>query len=161
MNVDAAHKSPWAIAEVVFGLPFLIGIALHFVAPWTLPPGTVRQIVIPLGIVLLLSGIGVISLARRALARFRQPTDPGQPTSQIVTTGVYALSRNPLYLGAVLVLAGLALAFNLLWAGVLLLPAVLLCHYVLIVPEERYLAARFGATYQAYTTSVRRWLGRK
>lgn len=161
MNMDAAHQSSWAIAEVVFGIPFLLGVALHFVAPLALPPGTVRQLLIPVGITLIVIDIGLIVLARRALARFRQPTDPGQPTSVIVTTGVFAFSRNPLYLAALLVLLGLALALNLLWAGVLLLPAVILSHYVLIVPEERYLAAKFGATYQAYTTSVRRWLGRK
>lgn len=160
MNSDAAHKNSWTIAEVIFGLPFLIGIVLHFVAPLALSPGLVRQLLLALGIVLVFIGIVVIVLARRELARFQQPTDPGQPTSQLVTTGVFALSRNPLYLAAVLLLLGLALAFNLLWAGVLLLPAVVLCHYVLILPEERYLAAKFGA-YQAYTASVRRWFGRK
>ncbi len=161
MNTDAAHQSPWAIGEVVFGIPFLIGIALHFVAPLGVSAGTIRQLLMAVGIVLLLIGIGVIVLARRALARFQQPTDPGQPTSQMVTSGIFALSRNPLYLGAVLCLVGLALTFNLLWAGVMLLPAMVLCQYVLIAPEERYLAAKFGEGYQAYTASVSRWLGRK
>lgn len=161
MNRDAAHHSGWTIAEVVFGIPFLIGVALHFVAPLALPSGTVRLFLILVGVLLTMLGLGVLGLARRELARFRQPTDPGQPTSQLVTTGVFAFSRNPLYLAAVLVLLGLALAFKLLWAGVLLLPAVVLCHYVLIRPEERYLAAKFGADYQTYRTSVRRWLGRQ
>jgi protein-S-isoprenylcysteine O-methyltransferase Ste14 len=161
MNVDAAHKNRWAIAEVVFGIPFLLGIALHFIAPLALSPGTMRQLLIPAGIVLMLIGIGVIVLARRELARFQQPTDPGRATSQLVTTSVFAFSRNPLYLAAVLVLVGLALALNLLWAGVMLLPAVVLCHYVLIAPEEHYLTAKFGEGYQSYCASVRRWFGRK
>lgn len=161
MKVDAAHHSGWTIAEVVFGIPFLLGVALHLVAPLVLPTGTVRLFLILVGVVLTMIGLGVIVLARRELARFRQPTDPGQPTSQLVTTGVFAFSRNPLYLAAVLVLFGLALAFNLVWAGVLLLPAVVLCHYVLIRPEERYLAAKFGESYQRYTASVRRWFGRQ
>ena len=46
------------------------------------------------------------------------------------------------------------------WILILLLPALVLCHYVLIVPEERYLAAKFGAEYQAYAATVHRWLGR-
>ncbi|MCB0085096.1 MAG: isoprenylcysteine carboxylmethyltransferase family protein [Caldilineaceae bacterium] len=161
MKTDAAHQSPWAIAEVVFGIPFLIGVALHFVAPLTWPTGIARPLVIGVGIVLLLSGIGLIVLARRALARFQQPTDPGRATSQLVTSGVFAFSRNPLYLAAVLVLLGLALAFNLLWAGIMLLPAAVLCHYMLIAPEERYLAAKFGTDYRDYRATVRRWLGRK
>ena len=43
---------------------------------------------------------------------------------------------------------------------VLLLPALVACHYVLIGPEERYLAARFGEEYCMYAASVHRWIGR-
>jgi len=161
MQTNAAHHSPWTIAEVIFGIPFLVGVALDLVAPLTLPLGTGRPLFIAVGIGLLGIGLWLIGSARRELGRFRQPTDPGQPTSQLVTTGVFAYSRNPLYLAAVLVLLGLALVFKLLWAGVLLLPAMVLCHYVLIRPEERYLAAKFGADYQTYTAAVRRWLGRR
>jgi hypothetical protein len=42
-----------------------------------------------------------------------------------------------------------------------LLVSLIVCHYVLIVPEEKYLAAKFGAEYEAYTATVQRWLGRK
>ena len=55
---------------------------------------------------------------------------------------------------------GVALAFNLPWILVLLLPALVACHYILIAPEERYLAAKFGQEYRAYLASVPRWLGR-
>lgn len=161
MSVDSAHKSRWAIAEVVFGIPFLISIALHFVAPVSLAQGILRLILVPVGIVLIIIGIGIIVLARRELAHFHQPTDPGHPTSKVVNTGVFALSRNPLYLGGVIVLLGLALAFNMLWALIALLLSIILCLYVLIIPEERYLAAKFGEAYKAYTASVRRWFGRK
>jgi protein-S-isoprenylcysteine O-methyltransferase Ste14 len=65
------------------------------------------------------------------------------------------------YLGSVLVLLGTALALNLLWALVTLPLSIVLCHTILIGPEERYLAAKFGAEYTEYAASVRRWLGRK
>jgi len=167
MNADsahqsnAAHQSRWAIGEVVFGIPFLVGIALHVLLPFSLPQGVLRQVLIPLGGVLILTGTGFIVSARRAFARFRQPTDPGQPTSQVITTGVFAISRNPLYLGAAFLFGGVALMMNVLWTLATLLVSIVLCHYVLIVPEERYLAAKFGEAYTAYTATVRRWLGRK
>ena len=161
MSVDSAHKSRWEIGEVVFGIPFLVSIAMHFLVPFSLPQGIFRQALIPVGIVLILIGIRLIALARREFASFSQPTDPGQPTSRIVNTGVFAISRNPLYLGGVIVFLGLALALNMLWALVTLLLSIILCHYVLIVPEERYLAAKFGEEYKEYTASVHRWLGRK
>ena len=161
MDVDSAHKSSWEIAEVVVGVPFLIGIAIQFIVPFSLPQGILRQVLIPVGIALILIGLGFIVLARREFAYFSQPTDPGHPTSKVIKTGVFAISRNPLYLGGVLVFWGMALALNLLWTLVMLLLSIILCHYVLIIPEEQYLAAKFGDEYKEYTASVHRWLGRK
>ena len=159
--MDSAHKSNWEIAEVVFGVPFLVGIGLHFAIPFSLPPGILRQVLIALGIVLLIIGLGFIVLARREFAHYRQPTDPGQPTSKIVKTGVFSISRNPLYLGGVIVFLGIALLLNMLWALITLLLSTILCLYVLIMPEEKYLAAKFGREYKDYTATVHRWLGRK
>lgn len=161
MNVDSAHESKWKIAEVVFGIPLLLSIAAQFVLPLSFPKEIPSQILILAGIIFAGTGISIIVLARRELAHFRQPTDPGHPTSRIVTTGVFAISRNPLYLGCVLILFGIALAFNTLWVLAALLLAFILCHYVLIVPEEKYLAAKFGDEYRAYRAAVRRWFGRK
>ena len=161
MRVDSAHKSSWEIAEVVFEIPFLISIAINFVVPFSLPQGIFRQILIPVGIVLIIIGIGLIVLARRELAYFSQPTDPGHPTSKVIKTGVFAISRNPLYLASVMVFLGLALALNMLWAVVMLLLSIIICLYVLIIPEEQYLAEKFGEEYKEYTASAHRWLGRK
>jgi protein-S-isoprenylcysteine O-methyltransferase Ste14 len=161
MNVDSAHKSRWEIAEVVFGIPFLISVAIHFVVPFSLPQGIFRQILTPMGIILIIIGIGFVVLARREFAYFNQPTDPGHPTSKVVNTGVFGISRNPLYLASVILFLGLALALNMLWAVVMLLFSIVICIYVLIIPEEQYLAAKFGEEYKEYTASVHRWLGRK
>ena len=56
---------------------------------------------------------------------------------------------------------GLALTFNLLWALAALLFSTVLCHYVLILPEERYLQGKFGEEYTQYTHAVGRWFGRR
>jgi protein-S-isoprenylcysteine O-methyltransferase Ste14 len=61
------------------------------------------------------------------------------------------LSVLPLYFGA-------SLLFRLPWAWVLLLPMFLALHFGVIIPEEKYLEARFGDTYLSYTLEVRRWL---
>ncbi len=160
MPVEAAHKSHWEISEVVFGIPLLTAIGLQWVVPLSLPQGLGRQILIPVGVALIVAGIALIVLARREFARYGQPTDPGRPTGRIVTTGIFAISRNPLYLGCAVLLAGLALAFNAFWILVLLAPALVACHTVLIAPEEKYLSAKFGEEYRAYAASVHRWLGR-
>ncbi len=160
MSRASAHTSRWAIAEVVFGLPFLVGIVLHLIMPRSLPYGRFALVFTLGGVVLLILGVVLIVLARRALVRRAQPTDPGHPTTRLVTTGIFGVSRNPMYVGAVCVLLGLALVINLPWAVLSLLPASIACHYVLIVPEERYLTAMFGDEYQRYAAAVHRWIGR-
>lgn len=165
---DFAHKSWWQIFEVVFGIPFFAAIGLQLLVPFSLPLGLLAQTIIPgdialflLGVALFVVGAAIIMKARRELARHGQPTDPGLATSKIVTTGVFSISRNPVYLGGVCVIAGFALALNLPWVLVLLPAAVVACHYVLIAPEERYLAAKFGDEYARYAASVHRWIGRR
>jgi len=160
MSTDVAHKSWWQISEVVFGIPFLVALALQLAVPLSLPRGSLAPAIIPAGAALIVVGVALIVLARREFAQRGQPTDPGRPTTQVVTTGVFSVSRNPIYLGAACFLAGVALAVNLPWALVLLLPSLVDCHYVLIAPEERYLVAKFGEEYRVYAATVHRWIGR-
>lgn len=161
MSNDVAHKSWWQIFEVVFGIPFLVAIALQLIVPISLPPGFITPARILGGAILIVVGIRLAVLARREFARYGQPTDPGLPTSKIISTGVFSISRNPLYLGGVFILAGISLAFNLPWVLILLIPSMIACHYILIAPEENYLAAKFGENYRIYIATVRRWIGRK
>jgi len=160
MSIDVAHKSWWQIFEVVFGIPFLAAIALQLVVPLSFPRGFLTPAIISGGAVLITVGAALVVLARREFAQHGQPTDPGLPTSRLVTTGVFSVSRNPLYLGGVCILVGIALALNLPWVLALLLPAIVACHYVLIAPEERYLTAKFGEKYRVYVATVHRWIGR-
>jgi len=156
MSIDAAHKSWRQISEVIFGIPFLAAIALQGLVPFSFPGGILTPIRMLLGSVFIILGVGLIVLARWEFARRNQPTDPGYPTTSMVTTRVFNVTRNPIYLGAASFLGGIALAFNLPWVLALLIPALLACHFVLIAPENRYLAGRFGETYLAYTAHVHR-----
>ena len=156
-NNDAAHSSPWATSEVIW----LVGVALAVVLEYPFPislegilPMAVR---IGLGVILLIGGAALVALAQRALNEADQPSGPGQPTTAIVCGGVYAYSRNPTYLGGLLALAGIALATNWPWLLILLIPMAIAIDLILIRPEERYLAAKFGADYEAYRSRVRRW----
>jgi len=161
MSNDVAHKSWWQIFEVVFGIPFLVAIALQRAAPVPFPSGFLTPARISGGAILIVVGIRLVVLARREFSQYGQPTDPGLPTSRIISTGVFSISRNPLYLGGVFILAGISLTFNLPWILILLIPSIVVCHYILIAPEERYLAAKFGEQYRMYTATVHRWIGRK
>lgn len=161
MANGSAHKRWWQIFEVVFGIPFLVAIALQLVIPIPLSRGFLTPALIPAGIILIMVGVAIVGLTRREFVRHAQPTDPGYPTNKIISTGVFSISRNPLYLGGVLSLAGISLAFHLIWGLILLIPSLVVCHIILIVPEESYLADRFGKEYREYTGKVHRWVSRK
>ena len=160
MATDAAHTRWWQISELVFGIPLLAAIALQLALPVSIPYGLLAPAVMIAGAALIIAGTALVILARREFARHGQHTDPGHPTSKVMTTGVFSISRNPLYLGIVCFLVGIALAFDLTWVLVLLVPAIAACHHILIAPEEKYLASKFGQEYAMYAASVHRWLGR-
>ncbi len=113
------------------------------------------------GILLIFIGWIVIALARKELARMGQPTDPGHPTVKIVTTGVFSVSRNPMYLGCVILILGLACCLNNIYITMALIVSIVLCEIILIRPEERYLENKFSEEYDQYSCSVCRWLGKK
>jgi protein-S-isoprenylcysteine O-methyltransferase Ste14 len=111
---------------------------------------------------LLFASIGGV-FAVTGVAGFRRakttvnPTKP-QTTSSLVTAGIYQYTRNPMYVGLLLVIVGWAAFLSSLWA---LLGPVAFALYITrfqIIPEERVLSGLFGAEYIAYQTRVRRWL---
>ena len=76
----------------------------------------------------------------------------------MIDRGPFAWSRNPLYLGLLVFSAGVALVAGSLWALVALPLEWALLQWGAVLPEERYLSPKFGATYVDYTERVRRWL---
>lgn len=83
---------------------------------------------------------------------------PFAPTTAIIDTGPFALTRNPLYLSMTLLYTGLTLIINTIWP-LLLLPFVLVVvQRGVIEREERYLERKFGEEYLSYKSRVRRWL---
>ena len=98
--------------------------------------------------------IDVVGLPTRAGSNV--PTN--LPTTTIVDAGPYRFTRNPIYLGMVLGLIGLAIAINSLWLLMMLVPFALVIRYGVITREEAYLERKFGDVYRRYCARVRRWL---
>ena len=102
---------------------------------------------------LLLDGMAAGLFRRRGTA-----VEPWKPSTALVIEGPYRFSRNPIYLGFAVTYVGLAIAMNSWVALLLLLPCIVVVDRFVIQREERYLAAKFGAGYEAYRARVRRWL---
>jgi protein-S-isoprenylcysteine O-methyltransferase Ste14 len=111
---------------------------------------------------LVLVGTG-LAIAIAGIVQFRRAgttTNPFHPdaASSLVDDGIYRFTRNPMYLGMLLTLLGWAAFLASPMALVLTPLFVLYMNRFQIGPEERALSARFGAAFDAYTASVRRWL---
>jgi protein-S-isoprenylcysteine O-methyltransferase Ste14 len=113
-----------------------------------------------LALVLAVLGAAVAFAGVVAIRRQRTTANPLTPgaSSSLVTRGVYRVSRNPMYLGFLLALAGWSLYLSNAGA-VLLLPAfVAYLTQFQIKPEERALSAKFGPEFAPYRARVRRWV---
>jgi protein-S-isoprenylcysteine O-methyltransferase Ste14 len=110
-----------------------------------------------LGTLPLVSGLWVISISAGLFRRSETTLNPFGESAALVQDGLYRYSRNPMYLGMLLILAGAAV-----WLGHVL-PFAALPVFVAVVSrqnirhEERALEAQFGDAYRAYRQRVRRW----
>lgn len=142
-------------------LVFLAGILLgeaceKVVAPVPVPAGRATSIVG--GLLVLMVGLGIIASARIFFTRTGQSPVPWTPSPELISSGPYRFSRNPMYIGITLVEIGLGLALNNLWISLFAIPALLTVHFIAVLPEERYLSEKFGERYKTYLAQVRRYL---
>jgi len=112
-----------------------------------------------LAIVLVAVGFATGSLGVMTFLKAKTTVDPTRPrASSLVTWGVYAISRNPMYVGGLVMLLGWAFFLSNVLAVVFLPLYVVYINHFQIAPEERALTALFGETYVAYQARARRWL---
>ena len=111
-----------------------------------------------LGVIPCVLGIALVATGRKAMVNHGTNVNPTQPTTAIVATGPFRFTRNPLYLGLTLTYIGLSLLLNTWWSLFLLVPVWLVMHFLVVRREEAYLTRKFGETYLAYRSRVRRYL---
>jgi protein-S-isoprenylcysteine O-methyltransferase Ste14 len=111
-----------------------------------------------IGLAFMFVGVATLVLAYSSMAWAKTTIDPKVHTSRIVTSGIYAYSRNPIYLGWFVLIAGRGLFNASVLALLVAITMLLLLYWVVIVEEETYLESKFGEEYLTYKRSVRRWL---
>jgi protein-S-isoprenylcysteine O-methyltransferase Ste14 len=150
------RDTPGVIAPppAIYAAALATGFGLEALLPSASLPG-LRW---PLGGALLLAGLALAASFFSAFRRARTPIDVRRPTTSLVTTGPYRLTRNPGYLSLALIYAGIAVVTGALWTLALLVPALVLVDRGVIRREERYLEAKFGDEYRRYKRRARRWL---
>jgi protein-S-isoprenylcysteine O-methyltransferase Ste14 len=139
---------------LAWGLAVIAGLALNWLVPLPfadLPAGWLGAMLFVLALALLAWAIVTVTRAGSNVPTYL-------PTISIVESGPYRFTRNPIYLGMVLGLIGLAIAFDTLWLLMMLVPFALVIRYGVVAREEAYLERKFGDVYRGYRSRVRRWL---
>jgi protein-S-isoprenylcysteine O-methyltransferase Ste14 len=155
-TLAAPNRIPWP--PILFGAAAIAAVGLGMMVSrpeWLRAPAWTA-----LGWLVLLAGLALDIAAMVTMSRQRANILPHRAATALVTSGPFAWSRNPIYLGNTIAMTGAALAFANPW----FLPAALLAAVAVtrlaILREEAHLAARFGAAWDAYREQTPRWVGR-
>lgn len=111
-----------------------------------------------IGWVVVVAGLGLAIYTLSMLKSKHTSSDPGGVPSMLITTGLYSLSRNPMYLAYVITTSGAAIIFGSITAFIAPVICFSVIHVVIIPFEESNLQKIFGQKYEHYQRSVHRWI---
>jgi protein-S-isoprenylcysteine O-methyltransferase Ste14 len=142
---------------LVYLLAVLVGVLLHLIVyPLRLDLALGPRI--GLAGAAALVGIGLVGAALGLFRRTGQDPKPWASTPEIISTGVYRFTRNPMYIGMALVQAAIGIGAANGWILALAPVSLVIVYFIAVRHEEAYLEGKFGAGYIEYTKTVRRWL---
>ncbi|PWK14775.1 protein-S-isoprenylcysteine O-methyltransferase Ste14 [Psychrobacter immobilis] len=153
MNALALKVPP--VAQVIITAAAMYGVS-KMVPALTFSLNGSTALAVGLGVMGL--SLGIMGVTQFRIAQTTPNPQALEKVSSLVTSGVYQYSRNPMYVGLVLILLGWAFYLSHFLAFVLLPIFILYMTRFQIQPEERMMAQKFGKTYQDYLNKVRRWI---
>lgn len=150
------NRLPWP--PMIYIAATLLAVAANSI--WPLRPELNLAVLRLLGAVLLAAGLGLDVWAMATMSRCRANILPHRAATALVTTGPFAWSRNPIYLGNTIALLGAGAVFANPW----FLPAAVIAAFAVqrlaILREEVHLAMQFGVAWDRYCGRTARWFGR-
>ena len=144
--------------SALFLMTFFMGIFFTWLYPWHITLYFDEGYVRLTGVAILLISLTLNMLADRQFKKSLTPHAPFATPNTLIQKGIFALSRNPVYLALVLSQFALGFVFDTVW---LLLGSVLLLillHYLIVLDEEKMLESTFKERYRDYKKRTRRWL---
>jgi len=148
----------WVRAYVVVPLVASVAaVALAWIDPTRVSLGASRYA----GLAGVAGGVGLVAWTVLTYSHVGETLSPVARPNRLVTTGPLAWTRNPMYLGVVTTIAGVAVLGQSSVAGAYATLLALVYHAIVVFVEEPKLEAAFGAEYRSYRESVPRWLPRR
>jgi protein-S-isoprenylcysteine O-methyltransferase Ste14 len=153
--MDSDTAGVLAPPPLIFVAGLVVGFALEALLPGVDMPALVEW---GLGGLLVVAGLGLLLSFNTSFSRKGTAVEPWKPTTAIVTTGPYRVTRNPAYLGMAVTYIGIAVMSSAPWVLVPLPVVLAVIDRGVIAREERYLERKFGEEYVGYKRTVRRWI---
>ena len=140
---------------LLFVLPILASLAFEWFVPTSFVHGAFRWL---LGALIFIAGLALTYSGFITQKRAGTDPIPFNPSTRIVSHGLYRLTRNPMYLGFALCTFGLGILVDSVWMLLAVPIGLILIDRIVITREERYLERKFGEEYLSYKRRVRRWI---
>jgi protein-S-isoprenylcysteine O-methyltransferase Ste14 len=150
---DVVVKPP-----LLFAGALVLGCLLSWLIPLGPGLGSANGRALAVGGGLAVIGFALSALSVREFRRAGTSVVPGDPSTTLVDNGPYRFSRNPIYIGFVILYFGLAIVLTSAWMLLLLVPVLIVLQRGVVEREEAYLQEKFGEVYWRYQTRVPRWL---
>ena len=159
MNEDEQRRGSHPRSGLLPPRALLFSVLLQvpaIVLAWPLKPAEAPAVA---GAIMLAAGVVLNIWAERLFRKSGVGVCPFSPVPRLIRSGPYRFTRNPMYLGMVLLSAGLSLITGLYWTVWLAAALAVWLHVRFILPEEEFLRDRLGATYLEYASRNPRWVG--
>lgn len=156
---DRPNTIPWP--PILFAGAGLVALGLQSVLPLPWPGGAASAALAMAGLLLAATGLALDLAAMLAFRRHQTTVLPHRGAARLITDGPFRLSRNPIYVGNTLLVAGAGLLFGVAWLIVAALAGAYATDRLAIAREERHLALRFGQAWSDYAARTPRWLIRR
>lgn len=155
-HADRPNVIPWP--PIILAAALVVGIALTIFYPLPWASGAARDILQGVGVLLAMAATALYVTAMREMSRAGTAILPHREASHLVTSGPFTLTRNPIYLGNLVLLTALGLVLGSLWMFVVAVFAAYAEQKLGIEREEAHLEHRFGKAWRDYKKKVRRWI---
>jgi protein-S-isoprenylcysteine O-methyltransferase Ste14 len=150
---DVVVKPP-----LLFAGALVLGCLLSWLIPFGPGLGQANGRALAVGATFAILGLALGGYAVWEFRRAGTTEKIGDPTTTIVQTGPHRYTRNPIYIGLVLLYFGLAVMLTSEWMLLLLIPVLMVLQRGVVEREEAYLTEKFGEAYRKYQARVPRWL---
>lgn len=151
----SAHKNFFQTSDFITYTIIIVALILEWFFPTDL--NISKNIAISIGIFVMILSWLIIFTSKHQFKKNNQKSGPNNETITIIKTGLFSYTRNPIYLGVIFIAPALGFIFDSIWLILAIIPVSTLIHFLLIIPEEKYLKNKFGTEYDDYYRKVRRW----